>query len=402
MDLFLFLLVLLFCIHIHMHSAQELKPRGIVLFTAKWCGKDCKQWIDWARAHTYEDIELMVVDIEEEPHIADLWNMTELVHERQDTLMALPQTACVYDDTTEWFGHELTEDALDGFMKRCAVGTTEMRVIHDMQAYDEWVGKHEFSVAVWHPTKPVVQRFGTYFPHVAFAWVVSDYSMSVAHGADDQWTYGGPIFTAKQIARALLGRRAYDASRLEHDVRVRNWHSFLKVMLYVDGCALDDVDDFLRRRPTVGIVRGDVSAPFHALLEYRSVSWDIEGNCSSLFGAVERALDFETPASTRPWRSLGALEHPLARGIVSSDMDAVLNASEHVRIFLYDNSTSTHCLDAWYDSLERFENDTSTVRVMIDPVHNDHERFPEYTSSGMQLLYANSTLRKYYACTDRT
>lgn len=385
-----------------MFNAQELKPRGIVLFTAKWCGKDCEQWIDWARAHPYEDIELMVVDIEKEPHIADLWNMTELVHERQDTLITLPQTVCVYDDTTEWFGHELTEDALDGFMKRCAVGTTQMSVIHSMQDYDEWVSRHEFSVAVWNPTTPVVQRFASYFPHVAFAWVVSDYSMSVAHGADNQWTYGGNIFTAKQLARALLGRRAYDASRLERDVRIRHWYSFLKVMLYVDGCALNDVDDFFRQRPTVGIVRGDIDAPFQALLEYRAVSWDIDGNCSSLFDHVERALTFETPASTRPELALTTLEHPLARGIVSSDVNALLNASERVRIFLLDKGTSTRCLHAWYDSLERFENDTSTARVMIDPVHNDHERFPGHTSSGMQLLYVNSTLRKYYACTDRT
>ena len=33
-------------------------------------------------------------------------------------------------------------------------------------------------------------------------------------------------------------------------------------MLYVDGCALNDVDDFFRQRPTVGIVRGDIDPPF--------------------------------------------------------------------------------------------------------------------------------------------
>ena len=52
-----------------------------------------------------------------------------------------------------------------------AVGTTQMSVIHSMQDYDEWVGRHEFSVAS-ESDNSCRTTVCDLLSSVAFAWVV--------------------------------------------------------------------------------------------------------------------------------------------------------------------------------------------------------------------------------------
>ena len=132
-------------------------------------------------------LDVLIVDVDEDLDIADLWNYTWSLDLTKDTTLTLPRTICVYDETNHEYAFEMTEFALGQFMGRCQNMRLHIPSIFDMIQLDAWVDASSAPLLLSWTRRPGTFSVCNQLPYVECAWVASDLHMISLRSIHGEW-----------------------------------------------------------------------------------------------------------------------------------------------------------------------------------------------------------------------
>lgn len=374
----------------------ENDTSGLIVFTANWCGDQCDQWNEWVHAKTNgSELDVLIVDVDNDAAIADIWNYTWALDVRKDTTLSLPHTICVYNETNHVYAFDLTEFALEQFVDRCKHKRLHIPLIRDMGQVDAWTETSSSPLLIsWSP-RPHPFGICKQLPYVHCAWLQSELELISVRSIHGEWHY---IFHGAFIPH-LLGR--FIPSERVDDPIMSASIPLVQHHIHLYGCTNQTVwESYLLNYSDTIVITYDTDVT-GLIFQYRNIEWEVEDACEHLPARMEDIMQHRLEPLTRPWKAAPPAEHALTRVITSSELSDALETHADVVLYLRTGTSSRACLHEWYDRLEREEN-TTTRFYEMDVEHNDHEKLSYRAARDMTLTFENGTYRSTYACTDRT